>query len=85
MVGHNGWISVVDLTTLQVTSSHASGCDVYDVVLAPNGYAYAFPLADQWEQIRSIRLADGQLSESGSIHEQTHVRLPLSGGYIYGA
>ncbi|MGK7389946.1 MAG: BACON domain-containing protein [Candidatus Cyclobacteriaceae bacterium M2_1C_046] len=88
VVGHNGYLSYVDLTTMTLLNTLPVTADVFDIVLAPNGYAYAFPEEDQWEQIRCINLSDGtETLHSGgsSIYENTRAKLHPSGTVIYGA
>ena len=84
-VGHNGWISYVDLTTRTVQRVYAVTTDVVDIVLPGNGWVHAFPRTDQWETIRSIALANGAETRNGTIRAGTLVRLHPSGRYIYGA
>lgn len=86
-VGHDAWISIVDLGAAKVTSALPVSARVLDVVLASNGYVYAFPAEDQWEQIRCVRLADGTetLHSGFSIYAGTRARLHPAGTSIYGA
>jgi hypothetical protein len=84
-VGHDGWISYVDLTAREVLRVYAVTTDVIDIVLAGNGWVYAFPRTDQWETIRSIQLSNGAETLTGTIRAGTIVRLHPSGKYIYGA
>lgn len=87
VAGHNGWVSWVDLNSLALLATHGAGCDVFDVVLGPNGFAYAFPESDQWTEIRCIELSSGTLTSSGgwSIYEETNARLKPGSTRIYGA
>jgi hypothetical protein len=41
-IGHDAWISYVNLTTASVEKTISVSCDVLDIVLAGNGYMYAF-------------------------------------------
>jgi chitinase len=86
-VGHNGHITLVDLEAPSVLATHAVTTDVLDIVLAGNGYAYAFPRVDQWEHIRCINLTNGNetLHTGGTIYAGTRARLHPSGTKIYGA
>jgi hypothetical protein len=85
-VGHNAYISYVDLTTPKVLKTVAVTTDVLDVVLAGNGYAYAFPRTDQWEQIHSLNLTtDKETLSNGSIYAGTKARLHPGGTALYGA
>ncbi len=84
-VGHNGWISYVNLTTLTVERVYSTTCDVLDVVLPGNGYVYAFPRVDQWVSIHTVQLSNGAETTASTIRAGTIVRLHPSGKYIYGA
>jgi hypothetical protein len=86
-VGHNAWISYVNLSTGTLVKTLAVTADVFDVVLAGNGYVYAFPRIDQWVEIHCINISTGTetLSESWSIRAGTRAKLHASGTSIYGA
>jgi len=60
---HSAYVSHVDLETAAVLRTWPVSADVGDVVLAGNGYAYAFPRVDQWVDIHSVTLTTG--AESG--------------------
>jgi len=86
-VGHNANISYVNLTTAQLVRTWPVPCDVGDVVLAGNGFAYAFPRVDQWEEIHSLNLSTGAATKStgSSIRAGTLARLHPDGTRMYGA
>jgi chitinase len=86
-VGHDGYVTVINLTTRAVTRTYAVTTDALDIILPANGYVYVFPRRDQWESIRSINLATGvETPGSGySIYAGTLGRLHPSGDFIYGA
>ncbi len=86
-VGHNGWISYVNLSTRTLVKTVAVTADVFDIVLAGNGYVYAFPRIDQWETIRCINISTGTETQGtgNSIYAGTRAKLQPSGTSIYGA
>lgn len=86
-VGHNGWISYVSLATATVEKQLAVSTNVIDIILAGNGFIYAFPRTDQWETIRCIEIATGTETTSGgySIYAGTLAKLHPNGTAIYGA
>jgi chitinase len=86
-VGHNAWVSYVNLSTGTLVKTVAVTADVFDVVLADNGYVYAFPRIDQWVEIHCIKISDGTetTSESWSIRAGTRAKLHPGGTAIYGA
>ncbi|MEO0606430.1 MAG: PKD domain-containing protein, partial [Myxococcota bacterium] len=76
-VGHDGYVTIVDLDDASVVVTHPVSTDVIDVVLADNGYVYGFPRIDQWETIRTVNIATGEETESTgwSIRAGTYARL----------
>ncbi len=86
-VGHNAWISYIDLTTATLVKTFAVSTDVLDIVLAGNGYVYAFPRTDQWEYIRGVNIATAveTLSTGMQIYAGTLAKLHPNGTAIYGA
>lgn len=86
-VAHDAHVTYVDL----VAGSALKTCDVtsdaIDVVLAGNGWAYVFPMTDQWSAIHGIKLSDCSetLSSSSAIYAGTVAALHPSGTKIYGA
>jgi K319L-like, PKD domain len=86
-VGHDGYFSYIDLSQGQLLSAYSVSTDVLDIVLAGNGYVYAFPRQDQWENIRCIELATGNetLHTGNSVYAGTLARLHPDGTAIYGA
>jgi hypothetical protein len=86
-VGHDGYFSYIDLAQGLLLATHSVSTDVLDIVLAGNGYVYAFPRRDQWEHVRCIELASGNetLHTGNYIYAGTLARLQPNGTAIYGA
>jgi hypothetical protein len=87
-VGHNGFISYIDLAAGTLVEVCPVTWDVLDVVLAGNGYVYAFPRVDQWERIRCVRLSDSvETTHTGShqIYAGTKAKMQPAGQYLYTA
>ena len=86
-VGHNGWISYVNLSTGILVKTLSVTADVFDVVLAGNGYVYAFPRIDQWVAIHSVNILTGTetLGDTWAIYAGTRAKLHPGGTTIYGA
>jgi hypothetical protein len=86
-VGHDGYISIVRLADAVREATHPVSCVVGDVVLAANGYAYAFPQIDQWVALHSLAIATGAESRTGdfAINAGTRARLHPAGRSVYGA
>lgn len=86
-VGHNGWFSYINLSTMTLEDNYAVTANTFDIILAPNDWVYVFPKEDQWETIRCIDLSNGVETQhiGNSIRERTKVKLHPSGDYIYGA
>lgn len=87
VVGHNGWVTHIDLSPLAIINTFTVPANVGDVVLAGNGFAYAFPQTGQWVRIECLELATGTVTQhvGNSVRQGTRVRLHPSGDWIYGA
>jgi hypothetical protein len=85
-VGHDGWVTLVDLVEGVVVASHPASCDALDVVLAGNDFVYVFPVRDQWTSIRCIDLETGleETSTGQPIYAGTLAKLSPRGDAIYG-
>ena len=86
-VGHNAWISYVNLSTATLVKTLATTADVFDVVLAGNGYVYAFPRIDQWVAIHTVNISTGTetLGDTWAIYAGTRAKLHPGGTKMYGA
>ncbi len=87
VVGHDGWLSYIDLLNATLIETLPVTAVISDIVLAGNGYAYAFPKIDQWEYIRCIDLTTGNetLHSGNLIYAGTKAKLHPDGTSIYGA
>src|SRR5688500_6169343 len=84
-VGHNAWISHVNLDDATLLQTVAVSAVVNDVVLGPNGWAYALP-PGQWVSIHSVDLTTGVQSQSqSSIYGNTIARLHPRGESLHRA
>ncbi len=84
-VGHDGWVSHVDLVNGTVLEVIPVGADAGDVVFAGNGYIYVFPRVDQWVTIHSLDTASGLKTKSrDTIYAATLPKLHPDGVSIYG-
>ncbi|WP_133686850.1 BACON domain-containing protein [Maribacter spongiicola] len=86
-VGHDARVSYINLETMQLLEFYSVTADVFDVVLAPNNFVYAFPRTDQHERIRCLDLSNGveTLHTGNTIYAGTRGKLHPSGSFIYGA
>ncbi len=86
-VGHDGWVSHVDLNAMSLLETHGVPASLGDVVIDGNGYAYGFPDTGQWVSIYSVDLVSGAVSQGGQdqVRHQMRARLHPSGAKIYGA
>ena len=87
-VGHDGYLSNVDLTAGAVDGTYLVSVVAGDVVLGGNGYAYVFPGSGvQWTNIRSVNMTTGAVTiqTGNSIYGGTVAKLHPSGSYLYGA
>jgi hypothetical protein len=86
-VGHDGYLSSVNLLTPAVSGTYAVSSIAGDVVMGGNGYAYVFPSGSSWTNIRCVNLTTGAVTlQTGfSVNGGTVGKLHPSGSYIYGA
>ena len=88
-VGHNTHVTYVDLLAETMLTDNEVSCDVFDIVLTDNGWAYMFPRRDQWEYIRCMNISINNALEiyhtGNHIYAGTKAKLHPSGKFIYGA
>ena len=84
VVGHNAWITLVDVVAGEVTKTIPVSADVGDCAVG-KGWAYLFPRVDQWVAVHSVELATGVDTTSGvaSLYAGARVRLHPDGLRIY--
>lgn len=87
VVGHDGYVSHVDLATPKVLQTWPVAARLGDVVAAGNGFAYLFPLTPSFDTIHALDLASGaETAGSGFLgFEGTRAKLHPGGTAIYGA
>ncbi|MEM6485744.1 MAG: hypothetical protein AAF662_12275, partial [Pseudomonadota bacterium] len=84
-VGHDGWVSHINLNTGEVLDTYSVPADVLDIVLDGNGMAHTFP-GGQWVRGISVDTSTGQIiNGTGTIRGNTRAKLHASGDRIYGA
>lgn len=82
-VGHSGSISIVDLQAQSVTTIPVD-MDNGGILLASNGYAYAFPSQTySWGTINSVQISTGVLTGLSDTYDGNIPRLDASGNYLY--
>jgi len=87
VVGHDGWISHVDLLGGEVLDLFAVTASAFDIVAGGNGWAYVLPEDGGHEDIRCIDLLSGDehLHTGSSVRQQTRAKIHPDGDRIYGA
>ena len=85
-VGHDGWVTVIDIETAEVLVSHPVDVQANSVVHGGNGYIYALP-PGQWERVRGVRISDGETHEHEgfSVYGGTIMRIHPIEPWIYAA
>jgi uncharacterized protein (TIGR03437 family) len=58
-VGHNAWISYIDLTKPTLVKTIAIACDVLEALIGGGDYIYALPRRDQWTKIYVAQISTG--------------------------
>jgi hypothetical protein len=81
-IGHDGWVSYVNLQTAAVEQMFKVLTDVGHILLAGNGYAYLFPRRD-WSDIYSLNLATGTYTATSAIYDGRVPRLYADGNTMY--
>jgi hypothetical protein len=86
-VAHDAHLTYVDLLLGTILKTCDVKSDAIDIVLADNGWAYVFPMTDQWSQIHGIMLdnCSETLSVGSSIYAGTVAKLHPGGTKLYGA
>lgn len=85
-VGHDGWISIVNLATREIEQNIPISVNVFDLVFAGTGDVYYTPDRDQWTHLYRTKIKTGEETKSEfNIYAQTRIKLHGSGGFIYGA
>src|SRR5581483_1660115 len=86
-VGHDGFISYVNLVDGVLVKTLNVSTDVLDIVLAGNGYVYAFPRRDQWQTLRCVNIATNTETQhtGNQLYAGTVGRLHPGGSWIYAA
>jgi hypothetical protein len=82
-VGHHGFLSYVNLSTASVSKTIPIDMDIGGILLAGNGYAYAFPQGSSWSNWNSVQISTGTLSPLQNVYDGNIPRLYPGGGYIY--
>ena len=81
-VGHDSAVSYVNLQTAQVEQVFAVQTDVHSLLLAGNGYIYAFT-ANAWGSLFAIQMSTGTVTPVSAIYDGRVPRLSASGTYMY--
>ena len=80
-VGHDGWVSYVNLTTAAV-SKYAIPSDCHHVLLAGNGYIYCFPAQD-YSNIYSLAISSGAVTATNASNGGRIPRMESNDLYFY--
>lgn len=81
-VGHDGWITYVNLQTAAIIETVPIVTDVHHVLLGGNGYIYAFPQAS-YANIFSLNVSSGIATAAVANYEGRIPRLEPNGNYFY--
>jgi len=88
VVGHDGFITYVDLSSKKIIKSFTISCYAADIVLSNNKWAYIFPKGGDWNSFRCVNVDLSYYNEvlhiGDPITAQTKAKLHPSGKYIYG-
>ena len=87
VVGHDGFITHVDLSSLTVLATYPTSIDVGDIVHGGNGFAYATAGSGQAAAIYSYDLANGteQVSTGSPLYVPARIKLHPTEAALYGS
>lgn len=80
-VGHDGWLSYVDLSNMAVIRVFKVPLDVASILLASNGYAYLFPNDDF--SMFALELNSGNIAEVHTLGHFSMARQSNDGRFLY--
>jgi hypothetical protein len=91
VVGHDAWVSYVDLAGAKIISTWQVGANAGDIVLSDpittgghtTRFAYVFPSRDQWVTIHAVDLATGGETTYGQIYAGMRAALQPGAGHIF--
>lgn len=85
VIGHDGYVTYVNLSTMAIENTYPMSADVIDVVLPGNGWIYGFPRLGQWTNIRCVEISSGleYLHTGRSLSAGSLAKLHPSREYIY--
>ena len=84
-VGHNAWLTRVNLSTVAAATPTQITTDANDVVLAQNDFVYVFPKGTGWDNLRTIGPTGNETQDPQLIYPGMIARLHPSGNSIYAA
>lgn len=84
--GHNGYFSYVDLNSMEVEKVFPVSINIFDIIIASNGWVYATPVTGEWTDFSNIELSTGIETKSSAmlLRSGTKIKLHPSGNFIYG-
>lgn len=87
-VGHNGFVTYVDLNSQTIDREYSISCDAFDIAIADNNWTYITPNRDQWEYLRCVDYSNGRESLhtavlNNSIYEKSKIKYLPNSNYIY--
>ena len=84
-VGHNAWITRVNLNSVAAATPTQITTDANDVVLAQNDFVYVFPKGSGWDNLRTIGPTGNETVDPELIYPGMIARLHPSENSIYAA
>ncbi len=81
-VGFAGWVSIVDLSTATITSTVQVFTDAHTLVMAGNGYLYAYPQNAVGNQF-STQIATGNINLANATYDGRYPQLYIDGTAFY--
>ena len=82
-IGHDSLIVYIDLKNEAIINECFFPCDIYDIVMGKNGYAYAFPIS--CSGVISMDCNSGKWKKGGHQNSAMKAKMHPSGKCLYGA
>jgi Putative binding domain, N-terminal/Viral BACON domain len=85
VVGVNGKVLHINLSTMRLLNAYNISCDATDITISDNGFAYISPYQDQWTRLRCLDLSNGvETSSTGNfLYAGAKVHSQPSSNFVY--
>lgn len=83
-IGHDGFITYVDLVNKSIDLEYNISCNAYDIILAENKWCYVAPDNGSWVNLHSVNYTNGQeYQTTESIYSKVKMKKQPGSPYLY--